>query len=189
MSQSTFAQVTWTNTGCSGTSPTIDKVFIDACADPEGYNEFAYMTVGSAPYDWSNLSISGSGVNFTFGANTGANSNPSLDQRAISTNFTSNPSVVAALNAGVGTCNPPVFYVAPNPIPPGSAVIIRMSGQPVSLPGGTNPLSSLCGKGPVYVLTGSYNSDPSGQTGFFKNNSGSCNPSTASTNNNPCLST
>jgi hypothetical protein len=47
---------TWTTTGnCGSTSPTIDKVFVDACADPESQNEFAYMTVGTASFDWSNM--------------------------------------------------------------------------------------------------------------------------------------
>lgn len=179
------AQVTWTFTGCNSTSPTIDKVFIDACANPEGYNEFAYLTVGSVSWDWSNLEIAGSGVNYTAGSNSGGSSNPSLNNRPTSKNFTSDPAVVAQLNAGVGTCATPVFQVAPPILCPGDAVIIRMSGKPVTL---ASSISNLCGKGPIYVLTGSYISDPAngGQTGFFKNASG-CSNSTASTNTNPCI--
>ena len=184
----THAQISWTNTGCNGTMPTIDKVFIDACANPEGVNEFLYMTIGSAPFNWSNMVFTGSGTyNTTAGVtNTGPNTNPSLYQRPISTNFVSDPNIVSQLNAGVGTCSPPVFYVAPNPIPAGSAVIVRMSNEDVNLPGG-NALSSLCGKGPVYVLVGNYTSaNPSSLPGFFRNGNTGCSTSTAATNQQPC---
>ena len=181
------AQITWTNTGCNGTMPTIDKVFIDACANPEGVNEFLYMTIGTAPFNWSGMVFTGSNTyNTTPGVtNTGPSTNPSLYQRPISTNFISDPNIVSQLNAGVGTCNPPVFYVAPNPIPAGSAVIVRMSNEDVTLPGG-NALSSLCGKGPVYVLVGNYtSSNPNSLPGFFRN-SNNCSTSTAPTNQQPC---
>ncbi|MFZ4542715.1 MAG: T9SS type B sorting domain-containing protein [Saprospiraceae bacterium] len=167
--------------------PTVNKVFIDACANPEGANEFLYMTIGSAPYNWSSMVFTGSGTyNTTAGiTNTGPSTNPSLYQRPISNNFISDPNIVNQLNAGVGTCSPPVFYVAPNPIPAGSAVIVRMSNEDVSLPGG-NALSSLCGKGPVYVLVGNYTTNnPNNLPGFFRNQN-NCNNSTASTNTSPC---
>ncbi len=175
------AQVTWTFTGCNPTSPTIDKVFVDACANPEGYNEFAYLTVGTVAWDWSNLEITGANIGYQAGPNTGTSPIIALNQRPISSGFTSNPSVVAALNTGVGACATPVFQVAPPILCPGDAVIIRMSGQPVTL---ANSIAGLCGKGPIYVLTGTYNSANGGSSGFFNNGRGlNCTPSAV---NNPC---
>lgn len=176
------SQVTWTSTGCNGTSPTIDKVFVDACADPEGYNEFLYMTIGSQAFNWSNMEFTGSAVRFTGSPKTGTSTDPSYYERPIANVFSSPISVVNALNNQVGTCSPPVFYQAPNPIPAGAAVLVRMSNLPPTFSGS---MASLCGKGPVYVLVGNYQSSFNGQTGFFKNASG-CNSNTLTTNTNPC---
>jgi gliding motility-associated-like protein len=161
-------QATWTNTGCGPNDPAITKVFIDACYDPEGYNEFVYMKVGAAPWNWSNFVATGSGTGYAGTPNSGPPNNSPM-----ATVFTSNPTIIAQLNAGVGPCPTPVFYPAPNPLPAGANVMVTMSSVGVSglAP---NAISTLCGKGPVYVICGNYTSSNGGQFGFFRNGQPGC---------------
>jgi gliding motility-associated-like protein len=160
------AQIIWTSTGCTAASPKIDKVFIDACENPESQNEFLYMTIGEAAFNWSNMEITGSAVGLQFYPYVSTGPTPSLNLRPFIPSFTSNPVIVAQLNAAVGSCATPVFQVAPPILCPGDPVLVRMSSASVKA---TN-LSNLCGRGPIYVLSGNY----TGGSGFFRNNVPNC---------------
>ena len=56
----TWQAATWTPSGtCTGNEPTILKVFVDACYEPESKNEFIYMKTSAAGWDYSNFSMKG----------------------------------------------------------------------------------------------------------------------------------
>ena len=175
VSSSLHAQGVWTAVGCTAADPKISKVFVNACYNPEGYNEFVYMQTGSTPWNWSNFNVTGSNVGYTNGPNSGPPNNS-----PVANIFTANASIVAQLNAGVGPCPTPVFYPAPNPIPANSAIMVTMSSVGISGVSAGN-ISALCGKGPVYVISGNFISTTpatptSGNFGFFKNNGCTSNP-------------
>ncbi len=167
------SQATWSITGNATGTPEISKIMINACCEPEGFNEYVYMKTGSNPFSWDGMQITGSGLNYTTTPNSGAPYN-----HPVANVFTSSASIAANLNFSVGACGAAVFSVAPNPLPPNSKVIVIMSSNGVSLaPGAScNPnLGALCGQGTIYVLAGNFTSTLAaspGSFGFFKN--GAC---------------
>jgi gliding motility-associated-like protein len=178
-----LAQATWTTVGCTGLDIEVAKVFINSCCDPEGYNEFMYVKTGNSPLFHDNLQITGSNMLYNCAAcipNTGA---PFYSP--IANVFSSNAAIVAQLNSGVNNCpSNNTFLPAPNPIPPNSILLITMSsvGLSITPSASCNPqLSDLCGRGPVYVLSGNYTSGGTGQYGFFKNGLPGC-PNIGGTN-------
>ena len=164
VSSSLLAQGTWTALGCTTADPKVSKVFINACYNPEGYNEFVYLQTGSTPWNWSNFNVTGSNGGYTANPNSGPPNNS-----PVANIFTPNLAIVSQLNNGVGTCPTPVFFAAPNPIPANAAIMVTMSSVGIAglFPGA---ISTLCGKGPVYVISGNYTSNGNGNFGFFKNN-------------------
>lgn len=187
----TFAQGTWTAVGCTAADPKVSKVFINSCYDPEGYNEFSYLQTGSTPWNWSNFNVTGSGANYNTLPNSGLPNNS-----PVANVFTANTAIVAQLNGGVGTCPTQVFFPAPNPIPANSAIMVTMSSVGIAglFPGS---ISALCGKGPVYVISGNYTSGGNGNFGFFRNSppcagapaTWGCNPSAVFNFGNGCAKT
>ncbi len=168
------AQATWLpNVGCSGLGGDIEiaKIFINSCCEEEGFNEFIYLKTGNSPLPWDGMQITGSGLNYTGTPNSGAPYN-----HPVANVFTSNTSIIATLNGGVNNCPANnTFVIAPNPIPPNSIVLITMSSLGLSISPGPNcapQLANMCGRGPVFVLSGNYTSTTpggNGNFGFFKN--------------------
>lgn len=162
------AQATWLPN--VGTCPDIEiaKIFINSCCEPEGFNEFIYLKTGNSSLAWDGLQITGSGLNYTATPNSGT---PYF--HPIANVFTSNASIIATLNSGVNNCPANnTFIQAPNPIPPNSIVLITMSSLGLSITPGPNcmpQLANMCGRGPVFVLSGNYTSNGVGNFGFFKN--------------------
>jgi gliding motility-associated-like protein len=159
-----WPNATWTSSGpCTGDEPEIQKVFVDACFDPENLNEFVYMKTGPNGWNYSNFSMQGNSAQ-----NGAAGPPPQAPQPLVTaTSFVAaSATIIARLNAGLGpTCLPPnntVFVAGNNPIPANAIVMVYPGAGPGAYtnppprnipPGGIN---YMCGKGPIYVITGSY---------------------------------
>ena len=166
------AQGAWTASGCSASDPKVLKVTANACYAPEGYNEYMYMQTSSTPWNWANLNIIGSNGNYTTNPNSGP---PNLSP--VANSFATNISIINQLNAAVGSCSNPVFYAAPNPIPANALVMVTMSSVGIS---GLSPgaIATLCGQGPIFVISGNFTSGGTGNFGFFKNSGCLTSPNT-----------
>jgi gliding motility-associated-like protein len=140
---------TWTVTpsGCPG-GAVLEKIIVDACESEEGWNEFVTFTNGSSATNVNTIDM------------TGTTNGPPT-----SMNFTADAGLTNYLNnLASPACSPAVFV---NPvggvIPAGAKVIAFVSNHNPTF---NQNLNSLCGQGPIYVVSGNYTSS----NGFFLNN-------------------
>lgn len=135
--------VTWNTPGCEASNPKLKMLVFQGCTPSEGTKEFLHFTTGAAPWNVSDLTITGS-----------QNSSITPNESCSLFGFSGNLFAATRLNAIAG-CS--IFFAANTTIPPNSNVLVipNIAGAFTAPPYQnitTAQLFSLCGKEPIYVV-------------------------------------